>query len=90
MSGQMNPPRMPPITTSATRPIAPPPAEGGHTIRIDVTHPDDPARPMTRTELAMLWDLLNRWAISHPGRYLEDEHDISVAIDAELTERFGG
>ena len=29
---------------------------------------DEDRTPMTRTELAMLWDLLNRWDTTHVGR----------------------
>jgi len=58
-----------------------------------MTGPDDESKPMTRTELAMLWDLLGRWIASHPGRpYPADlEADgLRGDVDAELTERFGG
>lgn len=60
-----------------------------------MTGDDDESKPMTRTELAMLWDLAGRWIDTHPdgtphsgSRYwvvsLRDD------IDAELAERFGG
>jgi len=57
-------------------------------------HPDDPTRPMTRTELAMLWDLLGRWKASHWPTAAQPLVDASYVlrehIDAELAERFGG
>ncbi len=51
--------------------------------------------PMTRTELAMLWDLLGRWLESHPYRttaVLLAEQGLALRheIDNELAERFGG
>lgn len=55
---------------------------------------DDPDRtPMTRTELAMLWDLLGQWqttrpTANYPGHTLVE--NLRGLIDAELTERFGG
>lgn len=53
---------------------------------------DDESKPMTRTELAMLWDLLGRFCASHSdqvegGRY--HARTIRERIDAELAERFG-
>lgn len=56
--------------------------------------PDEDRTPMTRTELAMLWDGLNTWLGSHPLPADFDERRsarlVRDAIDAELTERFGG
>ncbi len=58
---------------------------------------DDDRTPMTRTELAMLWDLAGRWIATHPAGTLtatswerQGAADLRVATDAELTERFGG
>ncbi len=53
---------------------------------------DDDRTPMTRTELAMLWDLLNQWDTTHVGRRPAGIHiaPLLSAIDAELAERFGG
>lgn len=54
---------------------------------------DDESKPMTRTELAMLWDLLGRWLASHPGRPYPADLEVTGLredVDAELTERFGG
>lgn len=48
------------------------------------------AKPMTRTELAMLWDLLGQWMALHQGRRHDWADLLRDAIDAELTERFGG
>ncbi len=53
--------------------------------------PDDDRTPMTRTELAMLWDLLRTWHAGHPN--LAGAGPVALicgAIDAELAERFGG
>lgn len=53
---------------------------------------DEDRTPMTRTELAMLWDLLGRWDDSHVGRRSAGIHiaPLRSDIDAELTRRFGG
>jgi hypothetical protein len=55
---------------------------------------DDESKPMTRTELAMLWDLLGMWIYSRqelPGFALIASAELlRVNIDAELAERFGG
>lgn len=54
---------------------------------------DDDSTPMTRTELAMLWDLLNRWVASHPAPNRDGWRGATFLrgiIDAELTDRFGG
>ncbi len=57
---------------------------------------DEDRTPMTRTELAMLWDLLGRWyhATGHPGlpSYTATDGALAVRnmVDAELAERFGG
>lgn len=61
------------------------------------------SKPMTRTELAMLWDGLGRWLDSHgipasasPIGAMAQQERLDAAlilrsdIDAELTERFGG
>ncbi len=54
---------------------------------------DDDRTPMTRTELAMLWDGLNRWLGIHPEDELFDERRsarlVRDTVDAELTARFG-
>jgi len=59
---------------------------------------DDESKPMTRTELAMLWDLLGRWPASHPLSHGQDPGladavlkagFVRLWVDAELTERFG-
>jgi ABC-type nitrate/sulfonate/bicarbonate transport system substrate-binding protein len=65
-----------------------------------MTAADDEAKPMTRTELAMLWDLLGTWLESHPAetvqRYDRNAANSDAAarlrdhIDAELAQRFGG
>lgn len=57
-----------------------------------MTGPDDESKPMTRTELAMLWDGLNRWMATHPTPTVQrlDALLLRDTIDAELTERFGG
>ena len=70
------------------RPINPGPSS------VAADHPDDPARPMTRTELAMLWDLLNRWTASHPagaglGSARRGAARLCIEIDVELAQRFG-
>ena len=50
--------------------------------------------PMTRTELAMLWDLLGTWKTGHAApEFFDERRCITVvrdAIDVELAERFGG
>lgn len=52
---------------------------------------DDDSTPMSRTELAMLWDLLSRWMASHYGHRVQPHaYDVRAVVDAELTERFGG
>ena len=54
--------------------------------------PDDDDE-MTRTELAMLWDLLGRFKASHTDQVDGGWHhasSIRKRIDAELAERFGG
>ncbi len=53
---------------------------------------DDESKPMTRTELAMLWDLAGRWISTHPANYHPTLPilDLRDHIDTELTERFGG
>lgn len=55
---------------------------------------DDDRTPMTRTELAMLWDGLGRWIASGatPTHWatVSMTEELRDAIDAELTERFGG
>lgn len=55
-----------------------------------MTDPD--ITPMTRTELAMLWDGLNRWMASHSGQPLDGIAALALrdTIDVELVERFGG
>lgn len=52
----------------------------------------DDTEPMTRTELAMLWDGLGRWMASHPRPTLEKLEALTLrdTIDVELVERFGG
>ena len=55
-----------------------------------MTDVDDDRTPMTRTELAMLWDLLGRWLATHQGRRHDWATFLREAVDAELTERFGG
>ena len=56
---------------------------------------DDESTPMTRTELAMLWDGLNRWLACHypagqgPG-LCDGAEAILADIDTELQNRFGG
>lgn len=56
-----------------------------------MTSPDDESKPMTRTELAMLWDLLGRWLATHPLHHpLSGAYHLRAHIDAELAERFGG
>ncbi len=52
--------------------------------------PDDDPTPMTRTELAMLWDLLGRWEASHPGYSYAGLRGLRGVVDDELAERFGG
>ncbi len=56
---------------------------------------DDDRTPMTRTELAMLWDGLGRWLACHPagqgkGTARCGATNLRIDIDAELAERFGG
>lgn len=52
---------------------------------------DEDRTPMTRTELAMLWDLLGQWMACHLGQHGQpDAYDLRDIIDAELTRRFGG
>lgn len=57
---------------------------------------DDDSTPMSRTELAMLWDLCGRWLASHPYSAhhslmaVDGCHMVRQLIDAELTDRFGG
>lgn len=53
---------------------------------------DDDSTPMSRSELAMLWDLLNRWLASHrsDGHQRLSANILVVHTDAELTERLGG
>lgn len=55
---------------------------------------DDDRTPMTRTELAMLWDLLGRWMATHGGQGdtapTFAAGTVRRAVDAELAERFGG
>lgn len=53
-----------------------------------MTDPDDPGRPMTRLELAQLWELLGRWDDSHPLQGASARF-VRVLADAELAERFG-
>lgn len=60
-----------------------------------MTSPDDESKPMTRTELAKLWDLLGRWDATHPagqgwGTARRGATNLRILIDAELAERFGG
>ncbi len=51
-----------------------------------MTGSDDESKPMTRTELAMLWDLLGVWDARHP---FGDAGSLRDEVDAELTERYG-
>lgn len=54
---------------------------------------DDESKPMTRTELAMLWDLLNQWLATHRTnlpRPTRSAETLIALIDFELAERFGG
>ena len=51
---------------------------------------DDDRTPMTRTELAMLWDLAGRWLATHQGQRADWAALLRGAVDAELAERFGG
>ena len=56
---------------------------------------DDDSTPMSRTELAMLWDLLGRWLASHQrGTVTSTDRAAAMRLqdvaDAELTDRFGG
>lgn len=52
---------------------------------------DDDSTPMSRTELAMLWDLLSGWMNSHPGHRAQPHaYDVRAVVDDELTDRFGG
>ena len=58
-----------------------------------MTGPDDESKPMTRTELAMLWDGLNQWLATHPTnlpRPTRSAETLIALIDFELAERFGG
>lgn len=54
-----------------------------------MTGPDDDATPMTRTELAMLWDLLGRWIASTDWSNWAAV-GLRETVDQELAERFGG
>jgi hypothetical protein len=56
---------------------------------------DDEGKPMSRTELAMLWDLLGRWQASHQtgqglGTARRSAANLQILLDVELAERFGG
>jgi hypothetical protein len=45
---------------------------------------------MTRTELAMLWDLLCTWHASHDHPRRASARLLRDMVDDELIERFGG
>lgn len=54
---------------------------------------DDDSTPMSRTELATLWDLLNRWMATHPEGHATHLMNLVIFrddIDVELLQRFGG
>ncbi len=53
---------------------------------------DEDRTPMTRTELAMLWDGLGMWMATRPTGHPTHtaSRQLRRAIDTELTRRFGG